>query len=137
MDVRELIRNLAERYKYRPLPKEMRDYALHIYETHLNGFDDPKPCRIDGVLIADKISRVVIGDYGAYVEIAKDDLKVELTVPENQTWRFNTEYIERKQLTLKYHWYEYNGVKVYFQLGEVKYADYKPGFYYISVLDFD
>lgn len=82
-------------------------------------------------------NRVVIGDYGAYLEIDEKDLLVGLDVPPEQAWRLDEEYIASRKLSIKYHWLTFRGVKVYHQVDTVKYADYRPGKYYISVLEFD
>lgn len=82
-------------------------------------------------------NRVVIGDYGAYLEIDEKDLLVGLDVPPEQAWRLDEEYIASRKLSIKYHWLTFRGVKVYHQVDTVKYADYRLGKYYISVLEFD
>lgn len=82
-------------------------------------------------------NRVVVGDYGAYLEIDEKDLLVGLDVPPEQAWRLDEEYIASRKLSIKYHWLTFRGVKVYHQVDTVKYADYRPGKYYISVLEFD
>ncbi|AXF51097.1 hypothetical protein MLDJOKPK_00141 [Salmonella phage SPAsTU] len=131
------IDRLAERYKYRPLPKKVREEALSVYRQALNGFDRPRQATINGVLLCERWNRVVIGDYGAYLEIDESELLVQLSVPAEQAWRFDEEYLARRGLNIKYHWLTYAGVKVYHQVATVKYADYKPGKYYISVIEFD
>lgn len=137
--VRELITHYAEKYKYRPLPKEIGQAARERYSRTLNGFGQVKrkEVKIAGNLIALDYERVVVGDYGAYLEIAPESFVGVLAVPENQRWRLDTKFIREKNLNVKYQWYEAIGVKVYKQLGAVKYADYRPGFYYINVLDLD
>ena len=136
--VRTYIDNLAAQYRYRPLPKAVRAQAMQHYLSGLNGFEDfCRPLRIRGHLVATGYTRVVVGDYGAYVEIAPEDLVVQLQLQPGQEWRANTAYVTSRQLSIKYLWYHFRGVKVYFQLAGVKYADYQPGYYYIAVLDFD
>lgn len=81
---------------------------------------------------------MVVGDYGAYVEFAAGQLLSSLEMPPSQAWRLNADYVAAKGLSIKYHHYTtLNQVMVYHQVATVKYADYKPGYYYISVLDFD
>lgn len=76
-------------------------------------------------IIAENYNRVVIGDYGAYVEFTKEQLKVELT----------NKFGKAKRRGLKYIWkqtVDSCNTKVYFQLRRVQYADYIPGHYYID-----
>ena len=62
---------------------------------------------------------------------------VELVVTPGQEWRTDTEYIAKRGLNVKYVWLEYQGVKVYYQLGTVNYANYLVDHYYVSVLELD
>ena len=137
--VNNAIVELVTEFRYRPVTEERRNEMLALYKSHLNGFDlmPHRQLQIGGVTIAKAFERVVVGDYGAFVEIDPANMLVELTVPENQKWRLNKKYVEEKKLSVKYEWYEYCDVKIYKQLATVKYADYKPGMYYVSVLDFD
>lgn len=136
-DLLVLINNLGNERLYRPLPKELKKKYHKLYNENLNGFENRRNLNINGKPIARSYTRVVIGDYGAYVEIPKDSLLVELTIPETQKWRLDKDFITKRNLNVKYEWYEYNGKKVYFQLNTVTYADYLPDYYYISVLYFD
>lgn len=131
------IQELADKYKYRPLPKTVKEEAHKLYRENLNGFEKKRDTLIDGRPFCKDYERVVVGDYGAYVEIKEGDIIQPLTVPEKQKWRYDKEYLEKKNITIKYYWLEWNGHKVYHQVAGVKYADYKPGFYYISVTAFD
>ncbi|VFR10507.1 hypothetical protein SPFM17_00026 [Salmonella phage SPFM17] len=131
------IEGLVARYRYRPLPKKVREEALSVYQQHLNGFDKVRAATIGGVSVCLRWNRVVVGDYGAYLEIDEKDLLVGLDVPPEQAWRLDEEYIAGRKLSIKYHWLTFRGVKVYHQVDTVKYADYRPGKYYISVLEFD
>ena len=139
--IRDWIKTCSEHYYYRPLPKKIRAQTYELYLQGLNGFGGPvpKPVMINGTVIASGYERVVVGDYGAYLELTEDQftLKDQLVVAPKQSWRLNQEYVERAGLSIKYYWYELFGVKVYHQVATVKYADYKPGFYYLSVLDLD
>ncbi len=148
-NVRFGIDKAAARWKFRPLPRKPRVEQLTWYIAALNGFEKPKkrPLTINGVVVAHDYTRVVMGDYGAYVEIPFEHLDMgdRLKLKEKQEWRADKEYLAKRELTkrVKYIWYTwklgegYPEIKVYMQLNTVKYADYLPGFYYISVLDFD
>lgn len=130
----------AAKYRYRPLPKKLKDEAYSSYALGYNGFDvvGKTPC-IGGVRVAKGFERLVVGDYGPYLEFTEDQLLIKevLEIPSGQTWRLDSEYIKRLGLSIKYIWYQYGKVKVYHQLATVKYADYRPGYFYISTLDFD
>lgn len=82
--------------------------------------------------VATGYNGVVFGCRGTYIEF--DDtqiLKNKLKIPQDSGWRFYNDaccYIEYRTKDKSF-------VKVYFQLKEVNYADYKKGFYYISILD--
>lgn len=135
--VSEYIAKLVEKYKYRVLPKAVKQEAHDFYRSHLNGFESTRPLTINGELLAKKYNRVVVGDYGAYVEFEKDDLLLKLVVPAGQRWRYNDEYLLNNGLTIKYHWLQHRDVKIYHQVAGVKYADYIPGKMYVSVTAFD
>ena len=79
----------------------------------------------------------MIGDYGAYLEFAFHESLVHFTIKKGQEWRLDTKYIADRNLKPKYVWLEYGSVKVYLQLDRVKYADYKPNYFYISIHEFD
>lgn len=135
------LEGLAARYKYRPLPLRggIRDDAYAFYRMDLNGFDGdvPREATIGGTRFCKKYDRIVIGYYGAYLEVSPEDIEVVLSVPPDQAWRQDTAYIESRKLNVKYRWFEYEGCKVYQQLDTVKYADYIPGKFYVGVHEFD
>ena len=85
-----------------------------------------------GDCLASDYIRVVHGKRGDYVELSKDQLAIELVskfrpkVPE-----------EIADEPFYYYWLMPKGrqEKIYWQIKTVKYADYRRGFYYISVDD--
>jgi len=86
----------------------------------------------DGSLFAKNYDRVVVGDYGPYMEIDPSDLVGRLTVKKGQEWRLKPNLENRKCFPLKYEYFETQlGNMVYKQRGTVKYADYQVGKYYI------
>lgn len=138
------------RWKFRPLPRKVRVDYLNHYISALNGFEgtEKRVCQIAGKVVASDYRRVVLGDYGAYVEFPEEALLIResMSLKEKQEWRNDPEYLAKRELTkkVKYVWYVWRTgekfgreIKVYRQLNPVKYADYKPGLYYISVLEFD
>jgi hypothetical protein len=84
----------------------------------------------DKIPIASKMTRIVHGGRGDYMEINEADLiGWNISVPESQKWR-NTAKWESK---VYYFWWETrDGVKLYEQLRTVTYADYKIGFWYVD-----
>lgn len=127
----------VRKYRFRPLPMRVRADYLLKYREGLNGFDQPKIASIGGFQICSKYDRVVVGDYGAYLEFREEDLLVELSITPGQEWRTDAEYIAKRGLNVKYVWLEYQGIKIYYQLGTVTYADYLVDRFYVSVLDLD
>lgn len=130
---------LAEEYGYAPI-----GYNLFLGDVRQKYLDAlPEWCKLDGdvipcytlsgTLIARGYKRIVIGDYGAFVEIGPDQINARvLRVKPGQEYRINDpQFADR----VKYHWLtanDFSGIKVYFQQKTVSYADYLPGMYYIS-----
>lgn len=118
---------------YKPLPPD----ESHIVRSHyLSRLDlSPKGDLLtefmtpNGLLIATGYNRIVIGDYGAYIEFNDLQMNTHLLQP-----KFN----RNPDRHVKYIWLEPNDgsdVKVYHQQDTVAYADYLPGYYYISPSD--
>lgn len=132
--------DVAKTYKYKALPPLLRDEAIQFYKDNLPpGFSvdgDVVPLfSPEGIKICNRYNRVVIGDYGAYVEILPEDIEHNnIKVKEGQEYRdFDARYSN-----VKYSWLttkDNSDVKIYFQKKEVDYADYVPGRYYISPYD--
>jgi len=82
-----------------------------------------------GIGITKGFERIVYGDRGAYYEITEDQIiKNRIFIPDNTKWRITHKeayYIEYRTIV--------DDIKVYYQLRTVDYADYKVGFYYISI----
>lgn len=121
--------------KYTPLSltdsKLIRDYyqsllTIPLGRTTANILNDMH-------MLAVGYERVVIGDYGAYLEIAEDKMLISsLRCRPGQEYRMDD---PRYKDHVKYWWLQPVGgaeIKVYFQLKTVKYADYRPGMFYIS-----
>lgn len=83
-------------------------------------------------LIASHFKRVVIGHYGAFIEIDDCDIvKENIKVAPGQEYRLT----ERYRNNVKYFWNttrDDSMCKLYEQQRSVSYADYKPGKWYIS-----
>ena len=163
--------DLASQYLYKILPDDlaircMRQYVLtlpsgfHLEHDELKVYENPEiNCIItkpgyeiikknkipivsrDGTMIAYKYNRIVIGHYGAFIEIDDSDV-----YPDNVKCKKGQEYRikDRKYRDkVKFHWYtakDNSDVKLYWQTREVAYADYRPDMWYVSpfeVLDLD
>jgi len=83
----------------------------------------------DETLFADGYERVVHGGRGDYVELTKEQIKVQLVSKFNQPL---PKELSNEQFF--YYWLIPEGreEKVYWQCNLVGYADYKRNFYYIS-----
>ena len=132
---------LAEENHYNPITQISFEYG-DVREKDRNAL--PEWCDIggnfvkplyslEGTKIATGYTRIVIGDYGAFVEISPDQIVQEnLVVKKGQEFRLSdSQYKDR----VKYHWLtsrDDSDCKIYFQQKTVEYADYLPGMYYIS-----
>jgi hypothetical protein len=86
----------------------------------------------DGILIATGYTRVVHGGRGQYLEIPIECAEQDyFEVVPGQEYRLT----EKWKHIAYYAWYRVKESleKVYFQYKKVNYADYLPGYYYVSV----
>ena len=118
---------------YETIPEDYRNEKTDIdigYEIKGKEFALYSRC---GTLIARKYNRIVIGHYGAFIEINDSDIiKGNIKCQSGQEYRiYDPSYKDR----VKYHWYttiDDSNCKLYFQQKGVEYADYKIGKWYIS-----
>ena len=132
---------LAHQHRYKPIPRTFFQDVRTEFEDALPDWcimtGDNIPLETTcGTVIANGYTRIVIGDYGAFVEISpSQNLMSRLHVKEGQTYRIeDPRYAEH----VKYLWYTANDrsdVKVYIQKRTVEYADYKPDMIYVSVYE--
>lgn len=132
---------LAKEYNYKPINQISLEYG-DVREKYRNtlpewcditGSPDKSLYTLEGTKIGTGYTRIVIGDYGAFVEISPEQIVQEnLIVKKGQEFRLHApQYKDR----VKYHWLTTNDksdCKIYFQQKTVSYADYLPGMYYIS-----
>ena len=137
----ELIENLVRDFKYKPVPLTL--YYGDVRETFWKLL--PDWCREqnttktlvtkNGSTLCRGYERVVIGDYGAYVEFSKEQAESSrFSVAPGEQYRFEPRYLQH----CKYLWYtveDGSRVKIYRQLRTVAYADYRPDYYYVSVYE--
>ena len=82
-----------------------------------------------GTHIATGYIRVVVGDYGAYLEFLPDHLFIG---------KIEARFGQNPDRPVKYIWMQSKDasqIKIYEQKRRVSYADYKPGLYYIAPQD--
>lgn len=138
MNLLELQEELATEFKYKRLPTAKSQEMRQLYRDELPPGIDFNGCRTplytkDGTLVARGYQRVVIGDYGAFLEIEPQDFIIkEVTVKPGEEYRLkDSKYAHN----VKYLWYtakDKSNIKIYYQLREVLYADYRVGMFYIS-----
>lgn len=132
---------LAREYKYKPIPRTFfKDVRAEFKEAlpewcNVSG-DTTKLETSNGTVIASGYNRIVIGDYGAFVEFSRALANARhLKIKEGQSYRIeDPRYAEH----VKYLWLtadDNSDVKVYDQKRSVEYADYKPGMLYVSVYE--
>jgi len=141
-ELNELIPYIQQNIKigtYTPLnkmeSKTIRSYYLEKFNDYFNSNHiDTNKIILDKnteLIIANGYNRVVIGDYGLYLEISSSQIEFDnLYIKRDQEWRLNS----KKFKNIKYYWYEVaeNSAKIYYQINLVKYADYRIGYYYVS-----
>lgn len=132
------IAELVKKYNYAPLPAELsaEQHAQYLKELpSIFKIDGDESCElycICGTKISNGYNRIVIGDYGAYIEFTPSQAVIEnFIVAPGEEYRLNKQY----RNTVKYYWLcprNHPEVKIYFQQKPVKYADYQPFMFYIS-----
>ena len=136
----ELQKDLAENYKYRAIPQKYRAEIHNFYKNNLpSNFrlegDSAPLFSSSGLKLCEGYNRVVIGDYGAFIEVSPQNMVIEnIQVQTGQEYRdFNPHYNH-----VKFSWLtpiDDSGIKISFQKKPVEYGDFLPGFYYISPYD--
>ena len=138
---------LADENGYRPFPKRAAaGIATSELVRSLHGADarpqaeaiarEEQPTLRDsatGVAIARLLPghfRLVVGDYGCFIEFDESCLACDTECAPGQAWRTQ----ERWRKRVKYLWLQPRGgvAKLYHQTRGVTYADYRPGMYYVS-----
>lgn len=127
---------LSKKYKYKPLPSDLsakyRQFFLENIprELSINGGTETL-YTVKGSPICDGYDRIVIGDYGAFVEFSKSPY--EFIIKPGQEYRLNDKQYSNN---VKYVWLtidDESDIKIYYQKRTVLYADYKPRKFYVSV----
>jgi len=120
---------------YKGVDDEFMQWHIKRFQDTWSEVSLPKKrLSIGGTPIVSKYTRVVTGGHGPYVEFTEKDLLFIPVTEKKQEWRSEKKYENCKYLWLTHP--ELN-IKIYKQKHGVKYADYKPGMYYIDALLFD
>lgn len=135
-----VIDSLITTYKYKRLPYDLSLKVRDLYRKHIPPFlkeegDNKKLYSLSNALIANAYERIVIGDYGAYVEFTEVQANKEaFIIAPKQGYRVTD---HRYKDLVKFIWLttEEQDIKIYYQKKPVVYADYKVGYYYVSILE--
>lgn len=130
---------LARQHNYQPIQPDLflgdvRDrYRAALPDWCLEAGEDTPLYSLPGTKICTGFKRVVIGDYGAFVECAPEQMVLSsLQCKHGQEYRYLD---ERFSKTVKYLWLtarDNSDCKIYLQQKRVEYADYIPNMYYVS-----
>lgn len=135
-----IINSLITTYKYKSLPYDLSLKVRELYRRHIPSFlkeegDDKKLYSLSNALIANGYERIVIGDYGAFIEFTEEQANKEtFIIAPKQGYRVTD---HRYKDLVKFIWLttEEQDIKIYYQKKSVIYADYKVGYYYVSILE--
>ncbi len=138
MNTLNIERLLAEKYHYAPLPPELSEKYRQFFMENIPDWlciaGDATPLFTkNGTKICDEYGRIVIGDYGAFVEFGSEPAETQFVVQPGQEYRVDD---KRYSGRVKYIWLtidDGSGIKIYKQKKRVTYADYLPKRYYVSV----
>lgn len=129
---------LAQEYGYKPLPKEVSEKYRQFYIDNLpEGLSiersDTVLCTKTGTVVCNGYTRIVVGDYGAFIEFDEEQANLdEYIIAPGQEYRVNN---PRYSKNVKYIWMtipDGSNIKIYKQKKKVAYADYKSGMFYVS-----
>jgi len=129
---------LAEKYEYKPLPDDLSKKYRQFFRENIpdwlteSGADTPLYTN-KGTLVCIGYDRIVVGDYGAFIEFDDDKIPAQFVIAPGQEYRVSD---ERYSKHVKYIWLtikDGSNIKVYLQKKCVTYADYRAGKYYVSV----
>lgn len=131
-----IVEDLIKKYGYKPLPSDLRKKVRHYFNRKIPSFLNINGggrliSKKSGILLCDNYDKIVVGDYGAFIEIST--LCTKAIIPDSQKYRLEERYRYCKYLWLNPS--EIDDTKIYFQKGLVPYADYLIDKYYVSVYD--
>lgn len=120
MNTLSIEKELSKQYHYNPLPKELSNKYRNFFKENIPSFlkieGDNKPLyTLKGSKICNGYKRIVIGDYGAFIEFTDEQGEIEnFIVAPGQEYRLNQE----RYRNIKYLWYtifDFSNIKIYYQ----------------------
>lgn len=128
---------LAQKYKYKPLSKDLSQKYRQYFRENIPNFLSESGGKetlftLNDSPICDGYDRIVIGDYGAFIEFSSIPY-LNFAIKQGQEYRV---FDERYSKNCKYIWLtieDGSDIKIYKQKKTVAYADYKPDKFYVSV----
>ena len=137
MNTLNIEKKLAAKYGYAPLSSELSKKYREYFQSNIPEFlsTDGGGALFTcfGSKVCEQYDRIVIGDYGAFVEFSHRPEDTVFIIAPGQEYRADEQKYTRN---IKYYWLtidDGSGIKIYLQKRGVDYADYKPGKYYVSV----
>lgn len=138
MNTLKIEAELAKKYGYKPLTKELSEDFRKLYTENIPPFLNASGSintlyTMNGSKVCNGYDRIVIGDYGAFIEFSQEHMASKFVIKKGQEYRVND---EKYKNNVKYIWLTINDrsdIKIYYQKKKVSYADYKPNKYYVSV----
>jgi hypothetical protein len=114
MNVLKYIENLQKEYNHKNLPEDIKREAIEIYKNNLkkyfcvDGADNPI-VTFNHTLLAERYSKIVFLDYGAFLIIDEDDICWDYFVPKKYQPRLDFVYYEVENYPgLECIYYKYN-----------------------------
>lgn len=138
MDTRKIESLLAKKFGYKNLPGDLSEKYRAFFRENIPEFLLKSGSKAlytnQGSLLCTDYDRIVVGDYGAFVEFsAQQAAEQHFIIMPGQEYRI----IDPKYANhVKYEWLtidDGSNIKIYRQKRTVTYADYKSGMYYVSV----
>lgn len=129
---------LAKKYKYKPLTSDLSFKYRQFFKENIPDFlningGENILYTLNGSPICDGYDRIVIGDYGAFIEFSSSSYSNSYIVKPGQEFRISDKQYNNR---VKYVWMtidDESDIKIYFQKKPVLYADYIPRKFYVSV----
>ena len=138
MNTLKIEAKLAQKYGYKPLPPPLSEKYREFFTQNIPAFlkmdgDNIALYTTEGSLLCNGYSRIVVGDYGAFIEFDGPAYDANVVVQAGQEYRIDD---PKYKNNVKYHWYtieDGSNIKLYYQKRTVSYADYTPRKWYVSV----
>lgn len=137
-EIENFIENLIKQYNYSPLNYEesckVRQYYKENIPPYLSVNGGNALYSKKGIQICKCYNRIILTDYGAFIEIENiNAFKHNYVLEFGEQWRV---YDKRYKDEIDYIWlttYLYDDMKIYYYKRLVSYGDFRIGCYYIPV----